>query len=425
MLYAFILGRVYTLSLAEVLRVLEKEGIGHTLKTVAPEIALIETEEKLPAQKIQSLLGGTIKIVEIVDTLNRKKKDWPSDLLKDYLDFKVLSQKYLKQTSSKIQIGVSIYVMDTEVRLPFSEPKRVAQLLKKYLQSHDMSVRFVMPEAPSNNLPSVVVTNNHLLEKGAEFVVLLGRQNLTLGKTLTVQDFEDYGRRDYQRPFRDLKMGMLPPKVAQVMINFSGAKPGETILDPFCGGGTVLQEALLMNIGAVGSDIDVNAVHGAEANLTWFRNRYHIAPGKYEILKLDATSELSREFKPGDFEAIVTEGWLGPLYTEFPKDEQIKTNFKNLRDVYIKAFEEFKKIIKPGGKIVICLPAYRLEKHKYIFFPSLDFIEALGYSIEAPLTKELIEKYQFLRITERNSIVYERKEQIVAREIFILTSNSQ
>ena len=412
MLYAFILGRVYTLSLAEVTSALNTAGLEFKLKTVAPEIALIE--------KIQNSLGGTIKIVQIFDTLNRRKLDWPSDLLTDYLDFNVLTAKYLAQTSGKTQIGVSIYIMDPEIRLPFSEPKRVALLLKKYLQSHGISVRFCMPEAPSSYLPSVVVTHNHLLEKGAEFVLLLGRQNLSIGKTLAVQDFEDYGRRDYQRPFRDLKMGMLPPKVAQIMINMAELRPGQTMLDPFCGGGTILQEALLMGLNAVGSDIDVNALKGAETNLTWFRNRYNVPPGRYQILKLDATTDLNTEFKGQNLDAIVTEGWLGPLYTSFPKPDQIKTNFKNLLEVYIKAFHQFKEILKKDGKIIISLPAYREDKDRYVFLPALDFIEKLGYIRQDPIPSEVAQKYPFLKVTDRKSIIYDRKDQIVAREILIV-----
>ena len=424
MLYAFILGRVYTLSLAEVLKVLEKEGVEFRLKTVAPEIALIETETEINAKKLQSKLGGTIKIVKILETLNRKQKDFLTSLLDSWLDYKVLREQYLAGHEGKIQIGVSIYIMDPEIHLHFSEPRRVAQLIKKYLQSHNVSVRFVMPEPPAFSLASVVVTHNNLLEKGAEFVLLLGRQNLSIGKTLMVQDFEDYGRRDYQRPWRDPKAGMLPPKVAQVMINLANAKHGQTILDPFCGGGTVIQEALLMGLSAVGSDISVEAVEGSEKNLNWFRNRYHLPPGHYQILKIDATEGYEKEFPGKDFDSIVTEGWLGPVYTQFPKEEEIKENFKTILELYIKAFAEFKKVLKPEGNIVISFPAYRQGKDRYVFFPTLDFIEELGYSIEAPLAPEIIEKYPFLKVTERKSMVYDRKDQIVAREIFVI-SNKQ
>lgn len=424
MLYAFILGRVYTLSLAEVLRLLQTENIEFRVKTVAPEIALIESDAELNVSKIQAQLGGTIKIVKIIETLNRRQKDYPSDQLKEWLDFNILKTQYLAQTTTKTQVGVSIYIMDPEVRIPFSEPKRVALLIKKYLQSHDISVRFVMPEAPSTYLPSVVVTNNHLLEKGAEFVLLLGRQNLSIGKTLTVQNFEDYGRRDYQRPFRDLKMGMLPPKVAQMMLNLAGVKRGQLVLDPFCGGGTMLQEALLMGLNAVGSDINADTIKGAEANLTWFRNRYSVPPGRYQVLPLDATNQLSKEFPPDNFHAIVTEGWLGPIYTKFPDPAEMKKNFKAIHEVYSKAFVEFTKILQPDGKVVISVPAYRREKDNYIFMESLDFIGDLGYHIEAPLPPEVIEKYKFLKVTSRNSMIYDRKDQIVAREIFIISKKT-
>src|SRR3989338_6903730 len=73
-LYAFILGRVYTLSLAEVIQVLGTLAVDFRVKTVAPEIALIETTEKLKIGALQDRLGGTIKIVEIIETLNHPQK---------------------------------------------------------------------------------------------------------------------------------------------------------------------------------------------------------------------------------------------------------------------------------------------------------------------------------------------------------------
>ena len=119
---------------------------------------------------------------------------------------------------------------------------------------------------------------------------------------------------------------------------------------------------------------------------------------------------------------MVTEGWLGPVYSTFPKESEIKQNFKSLAEIYKKAFEQFKKILSPSGKIVISVPAYRQDRDRYTFFPDLDFIQQLGYSIEVPLTAEIMEKYKFLKVTERGSMVYDRKDQIVAREIMIIKS---
>ena len=80
-----------------------------------------------------------------------------------------------------------------------------------------------------------------------------------------MQDIESYTKRDRERPKRDAKVGMLPPKLAQIIINLAaGQLPeeklqnicdiplgepiprrllGQTVLDPFCGTGVILQEA--------------------------------------------------------------------------------------------------------------------------------------------------------------------------------------
>src|SRR5690606_22324116 len=101
-------------------------------------------------------------------------------------------------------------------------------------QDTGASIRLVLPEFNSLALASVAVTKNLLLEKGAEICVLAASDKVYVGKTLQVQDFEDYGRRDYQRPVRDEEQGMIPPKVAQSMINLVNAPAGATLLDPFC-----------------------------------------------------------------------------------------------------------------------------------------------------------------------------------------------
>ena len=74
MRYAFVLGRVYTLSVAELVAVLEKPDLtlnldGSPVKILeaSEEILIIETVNPLPAEKLQKKLGGVIKILEVVD----------------------------------------------------------------------------------------------------------------------------------------------------------------------------------------------------------------------------------------------------------------------------------------------------------------------------------------------------------------------
>lgn len=423
MRYAFILGRVYTLSLAELLQKLNNLNITYKVMACAPEVVVLELSSAIEADKLQLQLGGVIKIIRLLDTFQKKGKEYPSNALINYFNFKRIKTEYFGEYSGKRQFGVSIYSLDPTVRFR-EESGRIAFLIKKILQEQAVSVRAVIPQFPSMALSSVQVNENQLLTKGAEIVIISGTQRVFIGKTLTVQNYEDYGRRDYQRPARDEKVGMIPPKVAQSMINMVGdLKPLDYILDPFCGSGTILQETILLGYRAIGSDLDQKAIYNSEKNLEWFRNRYHVAPSRYKLFAADAT-EISSQLSPFKISAIVTEGTLGPIYGKVPKKNEMAANFKTLSKLYDQVFKEFSKFLPEGQRVVMSLPAYKLSATDYEFMPSVDFALSNGYNILDPIPPELVKKYKFLKVTERKSIVYDRKDQVVAREIIIFQHGS-
>lgn len=425
MQYAFILGRVYTLSIAELLVVLQEELVEHEIPfkilAVSIEALVIETEKQLDHEKLQRRLGGVIKIVKIIDIVKKRPQDSINFALQNYFKPSKLKKDFLKEYSGKKQFGVSLYLLDPSIK-GFGEPKRLGMFIKKGLQEEGDSIRVCLPDYNSLSLASVVVTKNLLLQKGAEIVVVAGIEKVFVGKTLVVQDFEDYGRRDYQRPIRDEKQGMIPPKVAQIMINFAHLPKNSIVLDPFCGIGTIIQESILLGYKAYGSDIAKFAISGSEKNLEWFRNRYKISPGKYK-LEVSDVANVSKVFKDEKITGIVTEGFLGPMYSSFPKDADIEKNFKDLKILWLSAFKEFKKLLPKGARIVICLPCYRRDTDDYVPFPSVDFITELGYNIEDHFLATHKKLMPFLKLTERGSMIYDRKDQVVAREIITFINN--
>jgi 23S rRNA G2445 N2-methylase RlmL len=60
--------------------------------------------------------------------------------------------------------------------------------------------------------------------------------------------------------------GALRPVIAAAMVHLAGARPGR-LLDPCCGTGTILSEALALGWDVTGSDIDPEAVAIATANV--------------------------------------------------------------------------------------------------------------------------------------------------------------
>ncbi len=392
-------------------------GVEYKILACSPEVVVVETDKSINAEALQPRLGGVIKIIRLFDTFQKKGKEYPSQVLTNYFTFKRIKD-YFHEYTGKKQFGVSVYSLDPTIRFP-EEASRIAFFIKKLLQDQAQSVRAVIPQFPSQALSSVQVTENQLLQKGAEIVVICGNQRLFVGKSLIVQNYEDYGRRDFQRPARDEKVGMIPPKVAQTMINLSlPLKPLDQILDPFCGSGTILQEAILMGFKAVGADLDQKAIENSEKNLEWFRNRYHVSPGRYKLFKSHA-AEISLAIPNYKIASIVTEGTLGPIYGKLPPKSEMQKNFKELERLYVQVFEEFKKFLAEGSKVVMCLPAYKTGMSTYEFMPSLDFALQNGYTVLDPLPEPIKTKYRFLKVTERKSMVYDRKDQVVAREVII------
>ncbi|WP_018681412.1 methyltransferase domain-containing protein [Actinokineospora enzanensis] len=94
-------------------------------------------------------------------------------------------------------------------------------------------------------------------------------------------------RRDYKQ---ESTRGTLHPPLAAAMAVLAGVRPGDTVLDPCCGTGTILIEtaALVSEARLLGSDHDPRAVAAATANgpaTTWLRadaGRLPVATGRVD-----------------------------------------------------------------------------------------------------------------------------------------------
>lgn len=394
MLFFFILGNNPTLSIAEISQVFANRA---RITQISSEVLLLETKEKIDCDKYQRQLGGTVKIGEIVEAR-------PSQILK------------LLPQQGKVYFGFSLYKLDDSVSLKKFAPelKRLGMETKRALQKKGLKARWVVGR--DRILSSVVVKKNKLLEGGAEIVFLVGKQRVYLGKTKTVQEFEEYGWRDWQRPQKRIKAGMIPPKLAKMMINLALSAKDSTILDPFCGSGTILQEAALLGFkNIIGADINNEAVEATKANLKWLSQKLSESRPPIVVFQCDAR-ELSKKLRPSSIDAIVTEPYLGPTRILNYK-LQIPKIIQEISDLYLSAFQEFKKILKKDGRVVIIFPVFNVG-HMVSNIPILDEIKKMGYKVEIPISEGL-RKHPVIKITPRGSIIYSRPDQRVSREVFV------
>ena len=234
-----------------------------------------------------------------------------------------------------------------------------------------------------------------------------------VGVTRAVQDFEDWNKRDFGRPAPDPKHGMLPPKVARMIVNIAlprQAGQGKlsytpTLLDPFCGVGTILAEGLFRVANVVGSDLSPDAVSRTEKNLAWLRREYpKVAPFYTKAFVADAT-HLRDTVPAHSVDAIVTEPYMGELIDEKDRmhltPDRVKHTLKGLEKLYIGSLREWATLVKPGGRVVMAIPAYVTPRGIMRVKNVIDRCEILGYTL---LT---------------GPIEYSRPQAIVKREFYV------
>jgi len=404
--YCFILGNNPVLSLAEIFNyeVLEKNDF--KIIDLTSETLIIETV-KLDPQKWQDRLGGTIKIGQITENFHQWKE------IANYLKATNLSKDYFSQKERKIIFGFSLY--GDLFRHHDIELNKIGLNIKKQLQTKKVNSRFVF--AKDNSLSAVQIQKNKILEKGADILIIFGIHQLYVGKSLSIQDFEDYSFRDYGRPKRDPRSGMLPPKIAKIMVNLLQAKPRHTILDPFCGSGTILQELLLLGYKKIiGSDIDEKAIANTKENLNWVAEEYKLPTKNFELHKHDVKN-LTNKIESKSISCIVTEPYLGPPSKKDPPVKKMEKIISELEALYLASFDSFDKILKPQGRIVMVFPLFR-HSNGVFTLRILETLEQRGFKRLNPIP-EKVSLFAKVGPTARGSLIYRREDQKIEREIFV------
>lgn len=391
----FALGRDHALSVAEIFAVLARKGV--PAKTLFYDKDILVLEIKAAKNDVISIdeLGGTIKIFEI---------------LGGYTEISDIKAKLIEitpfETAKRINFGLSGYgKLSKKVIL------NLGYKIKEQIVDSGYSARFVTGK--NLDLSSVIVHENKLIERGFEAILYFDGKKYTLGRTLAVQDYKAYSKRDFGRPKRDDRNGMLPPKLAQIMINLAEAPMESVIYDPFCGSGTILQEAILLGYSNVyGSDIEPKNVEDTRENLQWLSR---ITNYQLPITNVFVSDILSPENEISA-DVIVGEGFLGDPVRR--NKDQAKKDAEELTTFYVQALTNLAKQLKNGGRIVLAIPFF-IVGSEYFYLPILDKLDETGLTLVKPYIDDAE-----LKLYGRGNLTYSRSDQFVGREILILEKST-
>ena len=176
-------------------------------------------------------------------------------------------------------------------------------------------------------------------------------------------------RRAPMRPF--FSPVSLHPKFGRYLVNVSMTRPGDLVLDPFCGTGGILIEAAMMGRRIVGSDISLSMVMGARLNLKYFG--YSDA----RIIR-SSVSELDLDEK------------AAAIITDMPYGRNSSLHGDNIDQLYRESFAAFHNLLADGGHCALIVGDSALLELSGEFF-------SLVSMVAVPQHKSLTRYFTVLR----------------------------
>ncbi|MCA9331173.1 hypothetical protein KC957_03915 [Candidatus Saccharibacteria bacterium] len=343
-----------------------------------------------------SRLGGTVKLAKVLTILDTTA--WTD--IQDFL-VNTTPEHAEKLPEGKLTIGLSAYGL----RVSPKQLLATGLSIKKTIRATDRPVRLV--PNPETALSSAQVVHNRLTDERAWELILLrhGAQTI-LAQTTAVQDIDNYTERDRGRPKRDARVGMLPPKLAQIIINLSvhdTETRQRTILDPFCGTGVVLQEAQLMGFDAYGTDLEPRMVEYSQANIKWSQDTFQPVGTGWRVEQGDATHAEC----PHRYNSIACETYLGQPFSAEPTPDKLSQVMRDVDTIHRKFLQNVTRQTQPGFRMCIAVPAWhtaRGVKH----LKTLENLAELGYT-----------RMEFAH-ARSDKLIYHREGQVVGRELLVL-----
>lgn len=393
----FILGFARSLCEAELTQVLQNKGLTYKIVSSSPHHLDILSDPAFQ-ETLMNQLGGTVKIAKFLTEITPFSSEDISTFIAS-LD-----------VSRSVTIGISNYSSQS-VSL-----EHILKKTKEILTEKGIKVRFILPQH-SQQLSTIVVKK----QKVHEFILTdtVDKKGLVLSQIVAISDSEAWSKRDFGRPEADPKSGMLPPKVARMMVNLASSKFGvknakKVLLDPFCGMGTILGEALLLGYQVIGADISAQVISKTQKNLEWLQKEYTLPLGLFRLLNHDAL-HLTQVLSPSPIDVIVTEPFLGAPFEErrgilYQKakpvtQKSVKNTIKGLEKMFIGGFKEWQKLLVPQGCLVIALPSITFDGQTTVVKSVIDNCENLGYTLEQG-------PYEYARvgaIVKREIYIFRRK----------------
>lgn len=392
------------------------------LEPVGNRVSIVDID---PCLLAFDRLGGSSKFCKLLTIL--PTTDWQQ--IENFL-LKVSPDHSRQMPEGKMLLGLSVIGLPVNLK----QLQATGLKLKKVIRSTGRPVRLV-PNKDAELNSAQVIHNKLTGPNGWELVFIADGKQTIVAQTVKVQDIEAYARRDQQRPKRDARVGMLPPKLAQIIINLAAGKLAEdklesicdipagtpvpvklinkTLLDPFCGTGVILQEATLMGYHPYGSDIEPRMIDYTDENLMWLIKQTNgLRPSdsirarnkRYYRLEIGDATKHHWEQRP---DLVAAEVFLGRPLNKLPDNQTLSKIINDCNQITKKFLLNLQPQLKTGTRLCLAVPAWH-AKNGFQHLPLIDSLSDLGYN-----------RLKFVHALDKE-LIYHRPNQTVARQLLVL-----
>jgi tRNA G10 N-methylase Trm11 len=355
-IFVFVLGREQKIALAELESVLRRFCFDFAPSNISlvgnAAIINISNRSEEEVAGLINYLGGTTKIFKIVAVRDDKLPGQIARIIVDNLRSKKAIFAISNYARGKISVGLGASVKsklrNRRISSRYISPKDgialssaeswhgiikkkgvEAGLFQDTRYEKQKNQNYSNCSNYSNQIPNPNNQKNCHSELDSESksnITIKQYDNEAIGVLIAVSNPDQWAKKDYGKPRSDAKSGMMPPKLARMLINIvcgqaitnnqdtsnlpevatslpagmSSAKQmaawqagkqisnynnqnencklrnenlnDVVVYDPFCGSGNILIEALDMGLAVAGGDISKKAAGDTKINLDWFLN---------------------------------------------------------------------------------------------------------------------------------------------------------
>ena len=381
-MFLFILGRQPEIGFAELAAVFGAENVSEISRNVA-------AIDKTSVGNFDfAQLGSVVKVAETFAETKDSSADNFAKILRENLPI-----------DGKITLGFSSY--DRNI-----SSVKLSEIARNFRELHDGTFREISRQHGESKLNSASVFHNKLTGESSRKHEIIFAGNF-VAKTIYVQNITSYTFRDRERPRRDARVGMLPPKLAQTIINLAVGKNRDfrekILLDPFCGTGVVLQEFALMGGEVYGTDLEPRMVGYTRDNLDWVSRKFGRELGENRDFSRKIEVGDATSFQWSEFDYLACETYLGQPYATEPPEMKLRENIKTCDHIIREFLVNLAKQASVQTGICMAVPCWKIREK----------------TTHLPLVREL-EKLGFRQKVGTENLVYRREDQIVGRELLVL-----